>query len=98
MSKSYVVAKREFEAMVRSKSFLIGTILLPLILIGIFAFQYMLFTKTGGGDYSIVIVDQSTLGVGAETERSLSAGGAFFPGARPATFRSRVITSGRSDS
>jgi ABC-2 type transport system permease protein len=94
MSKSYVVMKREFEAMVRSKSFLIGTILLPLILIGIFAFQYMLFTKSGGGDYSIVILDQSTDGVGAETERGLSAGSGFFPGARPVTFRSRVITPG----
>ena len=94
MSKSMAVMKREFEAMVRTKSFLIGTILLPLILVGIFAFQYMLFTKSGGGEYSIVIVDRTSDGVGTEAERSLAAGGAFFPGARPVTFRSRVITPG----
>ncbi len=94
MSKSFVVMKREFEAMVRSKSFVIGTILLPLLLVGVFAFQYMLYTKTGGGNYSIVIVDRTPDGVGAQTDRSLSAGGAFFPGARPATFRSTVVTPG----
>ena len=94
MSKSVVVAKREFEAMVRSKSFLIGTIILPLLLIGIFAFQYMLFTKSGGGDYSIVLVDQTSDGVGAQTERSLAVATSGFPGSRPATFRSRVIVPG----
>lgn len=94
MLKAQVVMKREFEAMVRTRSFLIGTILLPLILIGIIAFQFLLFTKTGGGEYTLVIVDQSAEGVGAQTERLLATGTSSFPGARPVSFQSEVVTPG----
>ena len=92
MLKSQVVMKREFEAMVRTKSFLIGTVLLPLLLIGIIAFQFLLFTRTGGGEYTLVIVDQSTDRVGAQTDRLLASGTSSFPGARPVAFKSEVVT------
>lgn len=94
MHETFVVFKREFEAMVRTKSFVIGTILVPALLIGIFAFQFFLFTRTGGGNYSLVIVDASGEGVGAQTQRALGATTGNFPGAKPVTFRAEVIPAG----
>src|SRR5687768_18486026 len=91
MSKAFVIFKREFEAMVRTKSFVIGTVLMPLIMIGIFAFQFFLFTKTGGGEHTVVIVDATDQQVGQQTVTSLGVGTAGFPGSKPATFKTEVI-------
>ena len=90
MGETWVIFKREFEAMVRTKSFLIGTILVPALMIGIFAFQFFLFTKTGGGTHSLAIVDGSAEQVGMQTERSLSASTGGFPGAKPVIFKTEV--------
>lgn len=94
MHETFVVFKREFEAMVRTKSFLIGTILVPLLMIGIFAFQFFLFSRTGGGTHSIVIVDNTAEQVGAQTERSLNAMSGGFPGTKPVVFNSEVMVAG----
>ncbi|MGH7467204.1 MAG: ABC transporter permease [Longimicrobiales bacterium] len=91
MSKAFVVFKREFEAMVRTKSFIIGTILIPSLLIGIFAFQFFLFTKTGGGEHTLAIVDATPENLGEQLQRSLAATTGGFPGAKPVTFRSEIV-------
>lgn len=91
MRETYVVFKREFEAMVRTKSFVIGTILVPLLMIGIFAFQFFLFTRTGGGNYSLVIVDATSENIGQQTQRALAASTGGFPGTKPVVFRAEVI-------
>ncbi len=91
MSKAFVIFKREFEAMVRTKSFVIGTILMPLIMIGIFAFQFFLFSKTGGGEYTVAIVDATDQRVGSQTVTSLAASTATFPGSKPAVFKTEII-------
>lgn len=91
MSRAFVIFKREFEAMVRTKSFLIGTILMPLIMIGIFAFQFFLFTKTGGGEHTVAIVDATDQQVGQQTVTSLGAATSGFPGSKPAVFKTEVI-------
>jgi ABC-2 type transport system permease protein len=91
MGNAFVIFKREFEAMVRTKSFLIGTILVPILMIGIFALQFFLFSRSGGGEYSLVIVDASPDLVGAQTERSLSAQTGNFPGAKPINFKSTLM-------
>ncbi len=92
MSKAYVVFKREFEAMVRTRSFVIGTILIPSLMIGIFAFQFFLFTKTGGGEHTLAIVDNTPESLGAQLQRSLAATTSSFPGAKPVTFKSEVLS------
>lgn len=94
MRNAYVIFRREFEAMVRTKSFLIGTILVPLLLIGIFALQFFLFSRTGGGEYTLVIVDASPDQIGAQTQRSLAASTGNFPGAKPVVFKGDVTTPG----
>jgi|GEM_PF-349009 len=91
MSKAFVIFKREFEAQVRSKAFLIGTILAPALMIGIFAFQFLMFSKSGGGEHTLVIVDASEEQFGAQVERGLATATAGFPGQKPATFEVEVI-------
>jgi ABC-2 type transport system permease protein len=63
--------KREFMEAVGSRSFLIGTILGPLLMIGIFAAQFLIIAKSGGGEHRIVVVDASGLGLGARIEQAL---------------------------
>jgi ABC-2 type transport system permease protein len=91
MSKAYVVFKREFEAMVRTKSFIIGTILIPGLLIGVFAFQFFLFSRTGGGEHTLAIVDATPENLATQLERSLAATTSSFPGAKPVTFRTEIV-------
>jgi ABC-2 type transport system permease protein len=92
MHNAFVIFKREFEAMVRTKSFVIGTILVPLLMIGIFALQFFLFSRTGGGQYSLVIVDASPDLIGNQTQRSLASSTSNFPGAKPVVFKGDVVT------
>lgn len=94
MHNAYVIFKREFEAMVRTKSFLIGTILVPLLMVGLIALQVFLFSRTGGGEYSLVIVDASPDQIGEQTQRALATSTSAFPGAKPVVFKSEVTTAG----
>jgi ABC-2 type transport system permease protein len=91
MHNAFVIFKREFEAMVRTKSFVIGTILVPVLMIGIFALQFFLFSRTGGGEYSLVIVDASPDQIGSQTQRSLASYTGGFPGAKPVVFKGDVV-------
>jgi ABC-2 type transport system permease protein len=91
MSRAFTVFKREFEAMVRTKSFIIGTVLIPALMIGLIAFQIFLFSKTGGGEYSLVIVDATPEQLGAQLSRALASTTGNFPGAQPAKFRSEIL-------
>jgi ABC-2 type transport system permease protein len=71
MSRITPVIKREFVEAVGSKSFLIGTILGPLLMIGIFVAQFMIIAKSGGGEHRVVVVDASGQGLGARVEQAL---------------------------
>jgi len=90
MHRTLVVFKREFEAMVRTRSFVIGTILMPLFMIGIFAFQFFLFSRMGGGEADVAIVDETEI-LGASIQQQLAGLGSGFAGSKPVTFRSEVI-------
>jgi ABC-2 type transport system permease protein len=59
MSRMVPIIKREFTQAVASKAFIIGTVLGPLLLVGIFGIQFLILAKGGGGSQRIVILDAS---------------------------------------
>src|ERR1051325_7863419 len=58
MNKIGVVIKREYFTRVRSKAFLIATVLSPLLLLGLILIPAVLAAKSGG-DRHIFVLDQS---------------------------------------
>lgn len=83
MSRTWPVIKREFTEMVQTKAFLIGTILGPVFIIGIFALQ-VVFMRPGGGERTIAIV--------AEGDGALAHEVASVLGAVPSGDEARRIT------
>jgi ABC-2 type transport system permease protein len=81
MSRVVPIIKREFTQAATSKAFIIGTILGPVLLIGIFALQFLIIAKGGGGSQRIAIVDASGSGlaprVAALVEERAAAAPAF---------------------
>jgi ABC-2 type transport system permease protein len=71
MSRMAPIVKREFIQAVASKAFLIGTILGPLLIIGIFAVQFLIFAKGGGGTQRIAIVDATGRDIGNRVVRGV---------------------------
>jgi ABC-2 type transport system permease protein len=53
------IIRREFTQAVASKAFIIGTVLGPLILFAIFAIQFLIVARGGGGAHRIAILDAS---------------------------------------
>lgn len=74
MSRTWSVIKREFLETISTRAFLIGTITTPLLIIGGFALQIFLASRTGGGERQIVIVDLSEHEVGGAVADLLGAG------------------------
>ncbi|HET7464598.1 MAG TPA: ABC transporter permease [Longimicrobium sp.] len=70
MSEVFTIVRREFVERVRGKSFLVSTLLLPLLMGGMFT----LLSRMGrsGGERHIVIVDQAPAGVGTAVQQLLS--------------------------
>src|SRR5215211_7822194 len=58
MNKILIVIKREYFTRVRSKAFIIGTILSPLFLVGLMVLPSLLAMKSGG-ERHITVLDQS---------------------------------------
>jgi ABC-2 type transport system permease protein len=65
------VLKREFTQAVTSKAFTVGTILGPLLIIGVFAIQFLILAKGGGGEQKLVFVDASSHGIGQRVADAL---------------------------
>jgi ABC-2 type transport system permease protein len=83
--------KREFLEFVQTKTFLIGTILGPLLIAGLLALQVFILTRTGGGDYSLVVVDQSGANIGERFNATLPGIASAVPIGRPTTYRTALI-------
>jgi ABC-2 type transport system permease protein len=66
----FIVLRREFLERVRSKGFLIGTVLFPLLMGALWIVPAML--GEGGGTRKIVIVDQAPAGLGQIVEQVLT--------------------------
>src|SRR5690625_163886 len=76
MSRTWVVIRREFTEMTRTRGFLIGTILTPLLMVGIFALQIFFATSTGSErERNIVVVDLSGEGLDRAMVGLMAQGG-----------------------
>jgi ABC-2 type transport system permease protein len=73
MSRAFVVIKREFTEMVKTRSFIIATLLGPLLIVGFFALQVLIITQGGGGHYTMVIADATPAQVGARAATLLTS-------------------------
>lgn len=73
MSRAFVVMKREFTEMVRTRSFLIGTLLGPLLIVGFITLEVLILSQGGGGHHEIVIVDGTQQQIGEQLEAMLES-------------------------
>ena len=71
MSEVMTVRRREFLERVRSRSFVIGTVLFPLFMAAMWVVPAMM--GGGGGHRRIVIIDQAPGDVGALVQQGLEA-------------------------
>lgn len=60
MNKTWIVAQREFNSRVKKKTFLLSTILLPLIIFGFYAF-IIYFSVKGNDDLTIAVADKANI-------------------------------------
>lgn len=74
MSRTWAVVKREFLEMIRTRAFLIGTLLGPLLMLGLIGFQIFMANRAGGGERAIVVVDRSGAKLGQAVGQLLTAG------------------------
>lgn len=58
MNKILIIIKREYLVRVRTRAFLIGTIITPLFMLGLIALP-IFFATRGGGDRRVTVLDQS---------------------------------------
>ncbi len=58
MKKVLVIIKREYMVRVRTKAFLIGTIISPVLMLALIILPGLL-AATGGGDRNVTVLDQS---------------------------------------
>src|SRR2546430_8926820 len=88
--KVFAILRREFVERVRTRWFWVGTILGPLLMVGIIGFQILLSTKKGG-ERHIAIVDATTTEFGRRLVTQLAV-------AVPRIHMRRVIPNPRTDS
>src|SRR5687768_2745621 len=70
-NKTFVIMKREFLAFVQGKTFIIMTLLGPLLIAGFIALEVFILTRGGGGEYTLAIIDESPVNVGSRVETAL---------------------------
>ena len=92
MSKTFIIMKREFLEFVQSRMFIVGTLLGPLLIAGFFAIEIAIMTRVGGGSYSVVVVDQTTDGIGQKMAAALAAPKPPRPVGKPVVFHTTVIS------
>jgi ABC-2 type transport system permease protein len=66
MSKTLIVAKREFLEFVQTKTFVIATLLGPLLMVGFIALEVFILTRAGGGEYTLAVIDQTDQRLGQQ--------------------------------
>ncbi|MBW3553631.1 MAG: ABC transporter permease [Gemmatimonadetes bacterium] len=73
MSRIWPVIKREFTEMVRTKAYIFGTLLGPVLIAGMIAVPLLFLHAGGGGERHVRILDATGTGVGQEIAAALSA-------------------------
>src|SRR5581483_5483682 len=98
MDKLLVVAKREYLERVRSRWFLVVTLLIPAIMAGVLMFPLYLATHGGASNQvrHIAIIDASGSGLGDRIAQSLMADSSLAV-AKGDTVKPRVITATPAD-
>lgn len=71
MNKILIIMKREFLEFVQTKTFIIMTLIGPLLIAGFIALEVFILTRGGGGEYELVIVDQSPDDIGKTLQDGL---------------------------
>lgn len=92
MPKAWVVVKREFVEFVGKKTFVVATILGPLLMIAFFGAQFFFMTQGGGGDHSLVVLDASGRDLGERVVAMVSAERPAGGLRKPATYRAEAET------
>ena len=59
MNKTFIIAQREFMTRVRKKTFLLSTILMPLLIFGFYAI--LIYFQVSSDNYKIAVLDQSNM-------------------------------------
>jgi ABC-2 type transport system permease protein len=67
-----IVLQREFIERVRTKSFILSTILVPLFLVAMFAFPVLIEVTRQGGESTIAVVDEAPEGIGESVAAGLA--------------------------
>jgi ABC-2 type transport system permease protein len=84
MSKTAIIMKREFLEFVQGKTFIIMTLLGPLLIAGFIALEVFILTRGGGGEYTMVVIDESPQKLGSHLETELKQARGFM--GKPVTF------------
>ena len=69
MRNVLLIIRREFMERVRTKAFVLGTVLFPVFMLAMIFLPALI--RTGGGERTLVLVDQSPAGIGARVEQAL---------------------------
>lgn len=91
MSKTMIVAKREFLEFVQTKTFLIATLLGPLLIVGFIALEVFILTRAGGGEYTLAVIDQTEEGIGREFIASLPGMAGAAAMGKPTAYETTLI-------
>jgi ABC-2 type transport system permease protein len=76
MSRSWPVIKREFTEMVRTKMYIIGTVLGPVLIALLMVAPLLFMRASGGGERQVLLLDATATGIGQEIADALNASGA----------------------
>ncbi|HEY0038427.1 MAG TPA: hypothetical protein VGB66_17135, partial [Longimicrobium sp.] len=71
MRNVMIIIRREFNERVRTRSFLVGTVLFPVFMVAMVFLPALI--KSGGGERTLVLVDQSPAGIGERVTAALQA-------------------------
>ncbi len=91
MSKTMIIMKREFLEFVQTKTFLIGTLLGPLLIVGFIGLEVLILTRVGGGEYKVAIIDQTDNMLGQQVAQVLPEISRSAPMGKPSVFHATVI-------
>ncbi|MEX0912231.1 MAG: ABC transporter permease [Gemmatimonadota bacterium] len=85
MREMWIVIKREFRERVRTRAFILSTILLPIFAIAIFAVPYLM-GGAGGGEFDVAIIDETPEGIASRIALNLAEPGG------DAIFRTQIVS------
>jgi ABC-2 type transport system permease protein len=83
--------KREFLEFVQTRTFVIATLLGPLLIVGFIALEVFILTRAGGGDYTLAVVDQSEQRIGQQFVGRLAEASRAAPIGKPTNYDPTLI-------